>query len=81
MQETDIQDLYEYFLLRNYQWKFDNGKRIPSPEDIEKLLANCKQAIVEKSKPGEALSISTGRLEVKNRDGRFEVWVWAGDLG
>lgn len=81
MQESDYQDLYEFFLLRNYKWTYDNGKRIPSPEDIKQMLSNCKDAIISSKQPGEQLSVSSGRLEVKECDGRFEVWVWAGDLG
>ena len=65
------------FLLLGYEWNFEDGKRVPTSEDIQQALARMREVLYNDE---EAKYIEMGRLVLKREAQGDEVYLYMGDL-
>jgi hypothetical protein len=70
--------LATYFLVNNYEWKFDYGMANPDASDIEAVIKKAKQ-ILDGDK--EISQLEVGRLLFKKESGGIDVYVYTGRIG
>jgi hypothetical protein len=71
------QKVYNAALENNWQWRFNDGKRRPSYEDVTMLVDSMIQQV---KKSPTSISIESGGILVKRTDDYTDVYVFAGGL-
>lgn len=76
---TLAEELASYFLVRNYEWKFDYGFANPDEDDIQKVIDRATDIL--QADESDNIQLEVGRLIIKKRDGVIDVFVMAGTVG
>ena len=71
-------DLAQEFLGRGYTWTIDGVSRVPSSEDIEKLLDRAAADMYDEP-DGATMLMTTGRLVIKKDAGHIDVYLMIGE--
>ena len=72
-----IQQVYEHAVANDWKWRFDNGLRRPSYEDVETFLTRI---IDQVRKSTTSISVESGGILVKRTEDYIDVYVHAGGL-
>ncbi len=72
-----IETIARLFKKFDYQWKFTDGPRVPTKNDIAKTLDKLKTDLYDE--PDEA-QWELGHLIVKKRAGHYDVFLRMGEL-
>lgn len=74
---TPIKKIANFYKKEGYQWKFQEGLRVPTEQDIDDVIGKAMDAL---SAEPDNTQLEVGRLVVMKRNGRFEVYVHVADL-
>lgn len=75
--KVDFQEVYEFFLAKNYTWTVDGKLINPSPEQISDMVVNLTGVLDSQEDAG---TVDSGRILVRDIDGNRELWLYAGDI-
>lgn len=70
-------ELAEFFKDNHYVWKFDNGKRTPTADDIQEVVDLAVQKLYDEPS-GSILEV--GRLIIQKSDNKtYDIYVHFGE--
>lgn len=72
----DTERIARLFKEAGYQWRFSDGLRVPTSEEINKTVVAAIGALEDAE---ENTQIEIGRLLVKKREGFYDVFVHLAD--
>lgn len=68
------EELAREFLLRDYQWAFDDGLRVPTEEELLKALEALKENTPDRHFQAQ------GRLVAINTEGHLDLYLHIGEI-
>lgn len=72
------EELERYFLLNNYEWKFEYGLSNPDADDLKKAILKAK--LLLEAQEGDA-NLEVGHLMFTKRAGVIDIFVHTGTIG
>ncbi|QWT30059.1 hypothetical protein SEA_TUNATARTARE_197 [Streptomyces phage TunaTartare] len=78
MNEELSEELANYFLVKDYKWKFEYGHANPDEDDMQRALNRVKEILDEQE---DNTQLEMGHLLFKKRAGVIDVFVHAGTIG
>lgn len=67
-----IEDIHSVFSKQGYVWKFSNGSRVPTEEELNATILNAIEALKNE---GDNTQVEVGRLIVRKSGSFYDVYV------
>lgn len=70
--------LLDLFVQLGYSWKIDGELRVPTEDDLQRVLDKAKQTLYDEPVPSQ---IEIGRLIIRrSKENQFETYLYIGDI-
>jgi len=70
-------ELAGLFEVYNYEWKFEDGLKLPTEDDIAKTLDGMHKRLYDEKDPLGSMEV--GRIRMQRHDDKAEVYLYLGD--